>query len=138
MKYKAYITALLLILVVALAFSCEQRVDIQRNFNFEISAEKFREDMKVGETKIVVVHIRREGVYNEAEYYASLFLREGTGTLTDQTDNVLDNNVYYKVNPEEFLIHYTAHQKGTHKIELTVKDTSGLEKEFVIDLSVEE
>lgn len=138
MKNRIYITSLLLLFIGYMAISCEQELNVKRAYDFEVKTEKYHEEMAPGQTRTFDFRIEKEGDYKGAEYAVSYFLRSGRGTVSDENWNVLDENDYYPVGSDGFLLHYTAHGAGTHKIELTIKDSTGKEKEVVINLSAKE
>lgn len=138
MKIRIFTICILLSIIGLVAVSCEQTLSIKRDYDFTIQTEKYHEDLSVGETLTLNLRLDLEGEYEDAEYFVSYFLRKGEGTVSDVDWNVLNENSYYKIAPDQFVLHYTAASKGSHKIELQVKDSSGKEKELVIDLSVKE
>lgn len=138
MNNRIYITAVLLFIMGCMAMSCEKELSVKRNYDFEIKTAKYHEEISQGETKTFDFKIEKEGDYKGAEYYVSYFLRSGAGTVSDADWNVLEENDYYPVPNDSFILRYTAHEAGTHKIELTIKDASGKEKETVINLTAEE
>lgn len=138
MKHRMYITSLLLLLIGYMALSCEQELTVKRAYDFEVKTKKYHEKMASGETRTFDFRIEKEGDYKGAEYSVSYFLRSGRGTVSDENWNALEENDYYPVSSDGFLLHYTAHEAGEHKIELTVKDSAGKEKEVVINLSATE
>lgn len=138
MSHKLPISIMLLLCAAFIFSSCTaEQADVKRHFDFDIVTEKYREDVNIGEKKSILLHLQREGNYAGETYRASFFIRDGHGTLSDETDNVLEENAFYEVHADGFKVNYTPHEKGSHKIEVTVKDSSGITKELQLDFSAE-
>ena len=138
MGLKIYMTTGLLTLATVLPFSCDRELEVRRDFDFEVRAEKYRTDMALGETRGIILHIESEGNWDGTAYGMSVFLREGEGTLSDGEDNVLEDNRHYGVYPGRFELYYTPHEKGTHKIEIVIDSSTGKSREMTVELSVED
>lgn len=138
MKNRIYIAAIFLSFIGMVAISCEEELSIKRDFDFEVGVEKYHSEIMAGETRTFSFHLKKEGDYENAEYFLSYFLLSGQGTLSDEKWNVLEENEFYKIPSDTFSLRYTAHKEGNHQIEFTVKDAFGREKEFKVSLTGKE
>lgn len=135
MKYDCIkIYPVLLALLITIFSSCDTDVDVKQDYDFEITMQKYRKEIKEGETKELEFFIKKEGNYERGEYFVSVFLRSGRGTITIG-DEPLNENTFVKVNSSGFRLYYTSLSNETHQIEVIVKDSFGKEKETIVSLS---
>ena len=122
-------------MLVFLFSSCDNTtLDIENGYGFTLTMQKYREEIKNGETKEFEFFINRESIYTETHYEVSVFLRAGTGTIAFPNGNVLEENTFYAVSDSGFILSYTSLSTETHTIEVLVRDSFGNEKETSIQL----
>lgn len=132
---KLILTAFISVLFFSL-FSCSSDVDVTINteYDFSVRMQKYRNDIKIGETKELEFFIDKAGDYEGTKYYVSVFLRTGEGEITDGKQR-LKENVYYEVPSNGFKLFYRSLSADSHRIEVLVKDSFGKEKETIVTLS---
>lgn len=116
--------------------SCSSDVDITINkeYDFTIRMQKYRTEIKTGETKELEFFIDKAGDYEGTNYYVSVFLRTGEGEITDGKKR-LEENVYYEVPSNGFKLFYRSLSADSHRIEILVKNSFGKEEETIVTLS---
>lgn len=132
-NHKIYYSIMLILLVIFYT-SCNSEVDVKQDYDFTVTMQKYRKEISQGDTKELEFFIQKEGDYKNSKYYASVFLRSGTGKITID-NNAINENTFYEVSNTGFKIQYTSLSKESHQIEVIVKNSFGQEKETIISLS---
>lgn len=127
--------ASVIFLLISLVFnSCSSEVNIEMDYGFSVTMQKYRQEISNGETKELEFFINRAESYMGTRYFASVFLRTGDGIFSDGK-NVLEENNFFEVSSSGFKLYYTSTSSDTHKIEVIIKDSFGKEKETIISLT---
>lgn len=129
-----YHIAALILFVLCVSCSSDVDITIQKEYDFSIRMQKYRNEIREGETKTLEFFIDKAGRHESTKYYVSVFLRTGEGEISDGYQ-LLQENTYYGVSKDGFKLLYTSRSADTHTLEVIVRDSFGKERETIITLS---
>lgn len=120
--FKKILAAIAVVTVMYLTCSCAEGLDIQTDFDFNISAMPVPKKLQPLEEVEIRLEIRSiGGSYDSAKYYVRYFPTEGTGRLR-LGDSILRPNDLYLIKDRTFKMYYTAISEDTHTIDLFFTD----------------
>ena len=64
-----------------LVFACNDKLDIQQVYPFEVETMPVPKKLKAGETAEIRCMLKREGRFEETKYFIRYFQPDGAGTL---------------------------------------------------------
>lgn len=105
--------------------SCEDDLDIQTNYPFEVEVMPVPTKVLRGQTVEIRCHLAKEGDYTHTLYTIRWFLYDGTGSLRMENGTELQPNDRYLLENETFRLYYTSASKNAHKFIVVVEDSNG-------------
>ena len=100
--------------------SCEDDLDIQTNYPFEVEVMPVPTKVLRGQTVEIRCHLAKEGDYTHTLYTIRWFLYDGTGSLRMENDTILQPNNRYLLENETFRLYYTSASTDAHKFIVVV------------------
>jgi hypothetical protein len=128
------------ILLSALLFiTCNDRLSLQTNFDFEVSVLPYYTNVVLNEQVELRLEIKSiEGHYDGTEYFMRYFQYTGKGTLIDETGVVFAPNDAYRVYKKPFRFYFTPTSGQQHQLELTFYDTFNNVHALRFDFTIEQ
>ena len=108
--------------------SCEDELDIQTNYPFEVEVMPVPTKVLRGQTVEIRCHLAKEGDYTHTLYTIRWFLYDGTGSLRMENGTILQPNDRYLLENETFRLYYTSASTDAHKFIVVVEDSNGNSK----------
>lgn len=105
--------------------SCDDSIDTQQAYDFQVSTLPVQSDIHRDETVEIRCKLQREGYWNDACYYLRYFQSEGRGELRTDEGIVLLPNDNYPIEREEFRLYYTSCSEELQQIDLYFSDNFG-------------
>ena len=105
--------------------SCEDDLDIQTNYPFEVEVMPVPTKVLRGQTVEIRCHLAKEGDYTHTLYTIRWFLYDGTGSLRMENGTILQPNDRYLLENETFRLYYTSASTDAHKFIVVVEDSNG-------------
>ena len=102
--------------------SCEDDLDIQTNYPFEVEVMPVPTKVLRGQTVEIRCHLNKEGDYKNTLYTIRWFLYDGTGSLRMENGTILQPNDRYLLENEKFRLYYTAEGDEAHNFIVVVED----------------
>ena len=123
---------LLLILITYLALiSCEKdKLEIQRDFPFEVEVMPVPKEVPNGGTVEIRIDIQKSGNYRNTQYFIRYFQFDGKGTLQCYDEAPYIPNDLYLVSKEQFRLYYTSRSNVSQSFEVWISDSFGNEKQL--------
>lgn len=116
--------AILFALVFALT-SCEEDLDVQQSYPFNVEVMPYGDKIANGETIELRFEIIPEGNYSNTLYTIRYFQFEGDGTLTLVGGPTLVNNDRVILDNKVFRLNYTAQSSDSHEFTVYIEDNWG-------------
>ena len=105
--------------------SCEDDLDIQTNYPFEVEVMPVPTKVLRGQTVEIRCHLNKEGDYKNTLYTIRWFLYDGTGSLRMENGIILQPNDRYLLENETFRLYYTSASTDAHKFIVVIEDSNG-------------
>ena len=105
--------------------SCEDDLDIQTNYPFEVEVMPVPTKVLRGQTVEIRCHLNKKGDYKNTLYTIRWFLYDGTGSLRMENGTILQPNDRYLLENETFRLYYTSASTDAHKFIVVVEDSNG-------------
>lgn len=125
-----------------LVSACNDKLDIQQVYPFEVETMPVPQKLKEGETAEIRCTLKREGRFEEARYTIRYFQPDGTGTLKMDDGTVFLPNDRYLLTKEIFRLYYTSQTSDQSVVDVYIEDNAGqmvqLTFNFANDSSKEE
>lgn len=119
------------ILFCMLLTRCDTHMDIQREYDYSVTLQKYHETLPYGHSCILVFEMKREGNYENAVYYVQYFQSQGTGTLVMGDKRLYENTDYQIIDPDlPIKLSYTSLSGENEKMEILITDNFGNKKEI--------
>ncbi|MGV4438750.1 DUF3872 domain-containing protein [Ornithobacterium rhinotracheale] len=133
MKYFVKISIAMIILLGLMA--CEDRLEIQTHFPFEVKTMPVPNDIQQGQTVEIRCQIVSEQKYKDEAYTLRYFQFDGKGTLKFiRQEPFLPNDIY--VIPERtFRLYYTSQSNETQSFEIWIADSKGKEQKLSFEFN---
>jgi hypothetical protein len=117
--------AALLTAVISLACACDDGLDIQSAYGFDLETMPVQKRITEGETAEIRCAIVREGHYSEERYRIRFFQNDGEGELRLDDGTLLSPNDLYPLTKDVFRLYYTARCSEQQNIDVYVEDGAG-------------
>lgn len=121
-----------LTLIGFLFVACNDKIEVQQNYDFTLSTMPVQKQIAKGETAEIRCQLNRSGRYDGAKYFIRYFQPDGAGTLTDENGTVFQPNDSYPLEVETFRLYYTSQCTDAQQIDIVVTDNFGSEYELSI------
>ena len=111
------------ILLAVITFSsCDEKIEIQKGYEFLVEIMPVQTKIKQGETAEIRCELKSSGDYVDTNYTIRYFQPEGVGTLKMENGIVFLPNDYYFIEEGKFRLYYTSHTTDSQKIDIYVED----------------
>lgn len=124
MKIKI-ITMLAVVLTGLFLTSCDDKIEVQRAYDFSLTTMPVQKRIKQGETAEIRLQLHKSGNYRETEFFISYFQPDGRGSLRLDDGTVFAPNDFYPLKKETFRLYYTSESTDQQAIDVTVYDSFG-------------
>jgi len=133
---KTFIIAILAVVML----SCNDTLDIQKDFAFEITHLPFRNtEIELGERVEIRFQIRSiGGEYAGTTYYFRYFLFQGRGFLTDDGGRLFFPNDLFDLPNKTFRLYYQPDSRGQHELGLWFFNSWGHSQELTFSFATVE
>lgn len=125
-----------------LVFACNDKLDIQQVYPFEVETMPVPKKLKSGETVEIRCMLKREGRFEDARYTIRYFQTDGAGILKLDDGTVFLPNDRYPLTREIFRLYYTSQTSDQSVVDVYIEDNAGqmvqLTFNFANDSSKEE
>lgn len=125
-----------------LVFACNDKLDIQQVYPFEVETMPVPKKLKTGETAEIRCMLKREGRFEDARYTIRYFQTDGAGILKLDDGTVFLPNDRYPLTREIFRLYYTSQMSDQSVVDVYIEDNAGqmiqLTFNFANDSSKEE
>lgn len=125
-----------------LVSACNDKLDIQQVYPFEVETMPVPKKLKEGETAEIRCTLKREGRFEETRYTIRYFQPDGTGTLKMDDGTVFLPNDRHPLTKEIFRLYYTSQTSDQSVVDVYIEDNAGqmvqLTFNFANDSSKEE
>ncbi len=121
-KFKMIFAALCLCAGAATLTSCEDKIEVQKVYDYVMTTMPVPSELKVGETAELRCQIIKNGYYDEAQFTLRYFQTKGDGELKMDDGTVFLPNDRYILDREEFRLYYTSHCDDQQSIDIYIED----------------
>lgn len=121
----AIISIITLFIAGVLFTSCDDNLDIQQAYDFNLSTMPIQKRIKQGETAEIRCRLNKSGNYKEAKFEIGYFQFDGIGTLKMDDGTVFALNDTYPLKRETFRLYYTSQCTDQQALTLYVYDNFG-------------
>ncbi|WP_018675943.1 DUF3872 domain-containing protein [Riemerella columbina] len=128
MKHFVKISVAIIILLGLMA--CEDRLDIQTSFPFEVKTMPVPNDIQQGQTVEIRCQIVSEQKYKGETYTLRYFQFEGDGTLQFANQEPFLPNDIYIIPNRTFRLYYTSQSNNTQSFEVWIADSKSKEQKL--------
>jgi hypothetical protein len=112
-----------IVAIVSLLFvGCNDKLDVQQMYAFNVSTMPVETAIKSGETVEIRCQLNRSGKYKDARYTIGYFQPEGKGILKNENGIVFVPNDFYDLDNETFRLFYTSSCLVQQVIDITIHD----------------
>lgn len=130
--------------VVSLLFvSCNDKIDVQQEYDFAISCWHLPSEITPGERVEIRFTLTRQGDFKGAEYYIGYIQLKGEGEVSDSEGTLLVNRELHELRAmpgldesdpcrQVFTLYYTATTDKQSEVRFVVADNFGQERELEI------
>ncbi|KAA6318484.1 hypothetical protein EZS27_031511 [termite gut metagenome] len=126
----SFLYALLLSVV---AYACNDDMNIQQSYDFEVTYLPVPKKLKVGEIAEIRCRLVRSGEYAHTKYYLRYFQPDGKGELWMNGGKPFLPNDTYDLPDETFRLYYRSLRDDTGRIDIVFFDSFG--KEYPLSFS---
>jgi hypothetical protein len=117
--------------------SCDNKLDIQQVFPFNVETMPVQTQIVKGETAEIRCELKREGLYDGATYTIRFFQPAGKGSLQMDDGTVFKPNDRYPLNKGVFRLYYTSASTDQQTIDVYVEDNWGQVKQLTFTFNNE-
>ena len=117
--------------------SCDNKLDIQQVFPFNVETMPVQTQIVKGETAEIRCELKREGLYDGATYTIRFFQPAGKGSLQMDDGTVFKPNDRYPLNKGVFRLYYTSASTDQQTIDVYVEDNFGQVKQLTFTFNNE-
>lgn len=109
--------------------ACDNRLDIQQVYEFEVKTMPVHKEIANGETVEIRCTLTETGSYSDNRYTIRYFQYSGSGELRlgKNGDTFLPND-RYPLPDKEFRLYYTSRSNESQAFEVVIEDSFGNEK----------
>jgi hypothetical protein len=112
------------LLVAIVACSCNDTLDIQQKYSFELYTMPVPKRIKQGETVEIRCQLVKEGNYTGAKFQIRYFQPDGKGDLIMDGRRFLPNDLY-SLTKDVFRLYYTSQCDEQQVIDVYIEDSFG-------------
>lgn len=134
---------------VLLLVSCNDKIDVNREYDFALSCWHLPSEIVPGERVEIRFTLTRQGDFKGAEYYIGYIQLEGKGEISDSQGTLLVNRELHELRDmpgldesdpcrQVFTLFYTATSNKQSKIRFIVADNFNTQRELDVSFSVDE
>ena len=126
-------------LLATMLISCNDALDIQVIYPFDLQVMPVIRRIKFGETAEIRCQIVREGYYAGTQFFIRYFQTDGDGELRLDDGRVLTPNDLFRLEKDAFRLYYTSYSKEQQVIDIYVEDTHKqiVQRTFVFQHEIE-
>lgn len=114
-----------LVAVLLLASACNDDMDIQKIYAFDLATMPVQKKIAQGEVAEIRCQIVKEGNYQDTRYFIRIFQPDGFGELRLDDGRVLLPNDLYPLDKESFRMYYTSLCVDQQVIDVYIEDNHG-------------
>ncbi len=129
-RFRAIPMALLALLGGLFFVSCENELDIQTDFPFEVLVMPVPKDIALDQTVEMRFTINTQGNYQGTNYFIRYFQFDGQGSLRLFNDPPYQPNDIYPLPGKQFRLYYTSQSEVTQSFEVWISDNFGNEQQL--------
>ncbi|WP_286845143.1 DUF3872 domain-containing protein [Proteiniphilum sp. UBA5346] len=121
-KLSVYFLGLLL---GTIACACNDRLDIQQVYSFDLVTMPVQKLVTEGETVEIRCQLVKEGEYQQIQYFIRYFQTDGKGELKLDDGTVLLPNDLYPLDRTTFRLYYTSQSTDQQVVDVYIEDNLG-------------
>ena len=114
-----------IVLVVCMFCACNDTLDIQQQYSFELQTMPVPKRVLQGETVEIRCQIVKTGNYRAAQYSIRYFQFDGKGELKLDDGRILKPNDLYTLRKDVFRLYYTSRSAEQQVFDVYIEDTFG-------------
>ena len=118
--------------------SCENDIEIQTNFPFEVKTLPVPTTISEGQTVEIRCQIVSEQKYHNEVYKLRYFQFEGDGVLRLANQEPFLPNDLYTLPDRTFRLYYTSQSIGSQSFDIWIADSSGKEEKLSFEFNAEQ
>lgn len=122
---KNWIYVFCTLLLGVVVYGCNNELDIQQNYPFDLVTLPVQKKIAQGETAEIRCTLVREGEFKQAQYFIRYFQPDGKGQLKMENGTVLLPNDLYPLEKMVFRLYYTSHSTDQQSIDIYIEDNFG-------------
>ena len=116
--------------------ACNNELDVQQVYEFEVQTMPVRKEIKEGETVEIRCTITEKGSFTDNRYIIRYFQSEGYGELRlGKEGAVFLPNDKYPLPDKEFRLYYTSRSNESQAFEFVIEDIFGNKKKFEFEFN---
>ncbi len=132
---KSILAALCLCAGAATLTSCEDKIEVQKVYDYVMTTMPVPSELKNGESAELRCQIIKNGYYDEAQFTLRYFQTKGDGELKMDDGTVFLPNDRYILDREEFRLYYTSHCDDQQSIDIYIEDNFSQEQMYTFSFS---
>lgn len=102
--------------------ACDDKIDVQRAYDFTVSTLPVAKRLKMGETVEIRCRIETSGEWEQARYFLRYFQSDGKGELRSQEGVTFQPNDRYELSEKDFRLYYTSRSEDQQTLDLYFLD----------------
>ena len=102
--------------------ACDDRIDVQKAYDFRVSTLPVPKRLKMGETVEIRCRIETSGEWEQARYFLRYFQPDGKGELRSQEGVTFKPNDRYELSEKDFRLYYTSRSEDQQTLDLYFLD----------------
>ncbi len=134
---KIFLAVLCLCAGAATLTSCEDKIEVQKVYDYVMTTMPVPSELKVGETAELRCKILKNGYYDGAKFTLRYFQTDGEGVLKMDNGTIFQPNDRYIIDRDEFRLYYTSHCDDQQSIDIYVEDNFGQEQKYTYSFTNE-
>ena len=132
---KNLLRIVMIICMIAGITACENDLEIQTNFPFDVKTLPVPGTINKGQTVEIRCQILTEQEYNNEVYKIRYFQFEGTGDLQLKGQAPFKSNDLYTLPDRTFRLYYTSQSVESQSFDIWISDSSGKEKKLSFEFN---
>jgi hypothetical protein len=113
------------LLLAAVVCACTDRIDITKNYAFDLQIMPYPKRIVQGETIEIRARIVTDGNYAENQFFIRYFQNDGKGELKLDDGRVLIPNDLYLLSNTVFRLYYTSHSTDQQNLDIFIENSFG-------------
>ena len=114
-----------IVLVVCMVCACNDTLDIQQKYSFDLQTMPVPKRIIQGETVEIRCQIVKTGYYAGNVFHIRFFQTDGKGELVLDDGRILKPNDLYLLKKEVFRLYYTSHCTDSQTVDVYIEDSFG-------------